>query len=328
VLIGINFAHLPFILYFQESAINTFKLIFFALNITVFYYLLTTGILKVSVLKKLLVTALIFYITVTIYLIANPFDSSHPQVGLAYPLMWAVFCGAILVERKDRWLSLFLVIGVFVLLLALKRGPIVCLAFTTIGWILLSNLKTLNKKNLIQMLKLTLLIGLGVTALFWFRGELFLERLSDTSGSGRDAAYILLALAFLESDIFELFFGHGSMGVQIYMGEYFGVRDGAEYGLMAHNDWLTLSYDFGLLGVVTFLLFHYSVYRRIRRMRRDDYSKYSKYMAIYVSVFVVSFFSQVLFITSYVFLALFLSLILVENHRQDNTSSKPNGGMN
>jgi O-antigen ligase len=77
------------------------------------------------------------------------------------------------------------------------------------------------------------------------------EQLDEGNSSGRDEifAYIFSNWANSES-LFDIFFGYGFAGSRQLSGK----------GL-AHNDWLELLSNFGLLGVVIYLLFFYQAFK-------------------------------------------------------------------
>lgn len=66
--------------------------------------------------------------------------------------------------------------------------------------------------------------------------------MAEGDSSGRDTIYSNLFNAWLNSDIIHLLFGHG-FGSTIYISG----------GSWAHNDWLELLTNFGLLGVSIYL---------------------------------------------------------------------------
>ena len=155
-----------------------------------------------------------------------------------------------------------------------------------------------------------ILVIVGLATVFWFiRGEQFAERLQDTTGSGRNILYFLIFQGFVEAEGQRLLFGHGSMAVQVLTGDTLGLREGAIYGLQAHSDWLTLAYDFGILGITVFLVAHFAILIKLRRLRHRLTDLYVKLLPVYPALFLNSVFSEILFNTSLLFLYVCLGII-------------------
>lgn len=302
------FFYSPFSEYPPESANRAFKQLYLSIIYLSFIYFLRCGSLKRTDLVLLASISCTIILPVGWYVTFNPADEHLSQAAGPYAILWLLLFGFLVVEPRDKLLMVLMVIGTLVLLLIMKRGAILCLGTALATWLFLRNryyprLNTLVS-NLLALSVLFTLIGV-----FWVtRGEQFAERLQDTSGSGRDILYGFIFRGFIEADITQLLFGHGSMAVQILSGITLGVREGAKYGLQAHSDWLTLAYDFGLFGVVLFAIFQALVFRKIRQLRYLHTSLYIKLLPVYLALFLNSIFSEFLFNTSAVFLYLFLAI--------------------
>lgn len=269
-------------------------------------------------LKKMLILALSLMIPTTLYLIFFPQVEHLAQAAGAYPLLWAIYCAVILVDKKDKLLFILILLSTLTLFLVVKRGAILCLLASVFFWFYLYNKQHMSAKKLFR----TFMIILGAVVLlavfFIIRGDVFLERASDTSGSGRDITYLLIILDYFSSGPFELLFGHGALGVQEFTGKALQIREGAKYGLQAHSDWLTLLYDFGFLGAAIFATFHIFLIKKIKQLKTINYGMYCRLMAMYLSLFMVSFFSEIFFSTSLIFLSLFIALVYSFNPNKRN----------
>lgn len=101
------------------------------------------------------------------------------------------------------------------------------------------------------------LIGISLLSIFLFNFYISneflisrMERIFD-GGSGRDVIYIALTTSWYESNsIVNYLFGFGFASTIEHSG-----------GLLAHNDWLELLINFGLLGVFIYLLVFYDAMR-------------------------------------------------------------------
>lgn len=292
-----------------DSILRTIKQ-FYAVLLTIsFYYLLIHGHLSKILIKKMLIIFLTVTIPTSLYLTLFPQIEHIAQAAGAYGLLWAIFCAVLVVDKKDKLLNIMIVISVLVLFMIVKRGAILCLLSSFVFWFYLYNTKNITAKKLLTTFSLIFGLAALVGIFIFLRGDLLQERLSDTSGSGRDLLYLLLITDYFNSSIFEMFFGHGALAVQVFSGEMLSVREGAKYGIQAHSDWLTLLYDFGLLGFFTFCSFHICILKQIRKIKSYNYPLYCKYAAIYISLFFMSFFSEVLYTTSLVWLSFFIALV-------------------
>jgi O-antigen ligase len=82
-----------------------------------------------------------------------------------------------------------------------------------------------------------------------------MEQLVEGNVSGRDRIYANIFNGWLESDsIMNLFFGYG----------FAGSRPLSGFDSYAHNDWLELLSNFGLLGVTIYFVLFYSIFKTIR----------------------------------------------------------------
>ena len=84
-------------------------------------------------------------------------------------------------------------------------------------------------------------------------GEVLVNRFAETSetgGNGRVDIYLNIWNQFKHSSIPEQLFGHGYMAVKRI-----------NYDILAHNDFLQLLYDGGLMGVLLYLIFWFFLIR-------------------------------------------------------------------
>ena len=80
----------------------------------------------------------------------------------------------------------------------------------------------------------------------------------EGGSSQRDVIYSsYFHFYFNESNLFELLFGHGAYGTLHYL------------GLMAHNDWLELAIDMGLLGIVAYSVYWIRVWKIGIKSRKE-----------------------------------------------------------
>lgn len=154
-----------------------------------------------------------------------------------------------LLKNKKILSMLLAFLLLFFIIQGAKRGAMIAgsLGLIFFGYY---QFKTIGKKNKI---KGTLLAIVGVVALVYFaysnmqQNQFLVERLQsmeEGQSSGRDVIYLNLFNTWYNSDSFiNILFGHGFGSTIFFSGA----------GHWAHNDWLELLTNFGLLGVAIYL---------------------------------------------------------------------------
>lgn len=314
-LLQFSFSQFPY-----ESFVKSVKLGFFLLAITSFSFMLERGIIRPKELKQLLIVALTIFIPVGFYMALFPANDDLGQVGPAYSLLWAIFFGVVLVDKKDYYLIALIALAVVSVFLIFKRGVLVCISVSLAMYLFLYLKQRLTVKRLILFFGAP--FGLLVPFMYsvFLRDDFIQGRLMDVSGGGRDLLFLVVFSEWIESSPLELIFGHGGLAVEVLTGELIGIREGSKFGLQAHNDWLTLGFEQGLIGLFLFLGFHWALFRSITSIRHFRPNLYNKFMAIYVALVAVSFFSEILFTAQYAFLAFFIAVVTwISNNIKRNT---------
>lgn len=150
------------------------------------------------------------------------------------------------------------------LLLAMKRGAILIGAICVVYflWYSMSRTKGIRKLFVVVLSVAVIVVGYFAVMNLLENSEYFLYRLEVTQEggtSGRDEIYSLFFNHFInESDLFELLFGNGAYGTL------------KVFQRLAHNDWLELAINQGLLGVVVYLVYWFKLYKTVRSARFND----------------------------------------------------------
>lgn len=159
------------------------------------------------------------------------------------------------IQLKLVW---FLIVFACVLI-SLKRGDILAMFLSTIVYfasLFIQNQKRLQLKNLF-------LIGMSVCVFTYFANNFFLgselaqERIEETiegNSSKRDIIYAFYYKQFVNSDIGTKIIGNG-----------FSATEMSIMKIAAHNDWLEIAYDEGLIGIVFYLLILISLFLTIKK---------------------------------------------------------------
>lgn len=226
-----------------------------------FYYLaskelLTSRILVQFFIVILLVTIFQFFKNAQNLMMEQ--DSDSVVNNLAYAFVGLIPFAFFLRNKLLAYGAV--VILMFFIITGAKRGATVSGA---LGLLLFMyyQLRTVRKKNRMKGYVLSLLGIVGLIYLtinFLETNELLIKRLEslrEGDSSGRDLIYANIFNAWYNDDsVIHFLFGYGFAGSITLSGT----------GNYAHNDWLELLSNFGLLGVSIYLFFFYAGYSSIR----------------------------------------------------------------
>ena len=174
--------------------------------------------------------------------------------------------------------------GVWVFLLTLvltaitgKRGALVIYAVLMIYSLI--NFRAMGRH---QRVNYKTLIALGLASLSFlyffevayeslqYRIDNFVDSKRGTVGSGRDILWLAFYDHWSESDLVNTVFGSG----------YFSTL--SINGFVAHNDFIQYLVDYGLFGLLLYLVFLYLLFSNIRRIRRIDTHLYLLLMSCFI----------------------------------------------
>ena len=170
------------------------------------------------------------------------------------------------------------IIGALVLIALIvasaKRGAIVCmiaaLVFSICYYVKVSKVKF---KHVAFAIAAILIVSVFIYYSI-ISNEYLMFRLEYTHDEGigaRSIAYKVLFNHWIsETNIFYLLFGNGTAQTVSVWGNY------------AHNDWLELLIDNGLLGVITYFMLFLSGFRYIKRLVLDNIYKVSAYLCLII----------------------------------------------
>lgn len=172
-------------------------------------------------------------------------------------------------------------------IICFKRGAILCAGLSFIYFLYIS-LKTTKRRNKI------LIVILFVASLFVLSG--FIENLMDSNdfffnrvietkegkSSERDNIYGFFLNYFFSADNgFNFIWGNGAYGTTKI------------YGTEAHNDWLEVAIDFGIVGLILFMSFWLSIYKNIRYSKKYiSTALFSAVVMCVIFIFSRTFFSM------------------------------------
>lgn len=245
---------------------------------------LTATSIKIWVYVYFLVATLSFFNVQQSVMELNDADAITNNMAYSFlALMPAVF----LFDKKPAAQYLLLGYCLVFILMGVKRGAILIGTIALLYFVYFTFTQT-TKKYKFYSVVFTLIL---LSCLLYFVNEMvssndyFMSRVESTlSGdtSGRDELYSGYLNHFLtEQNFVNFIFGHGANG---------SIRIFYDY---AHNDWLELAINQGILGLFLYLLYWLGLYK-YRAM-----SKHNNVIRAYFTLFIMVFFMKSLFSMSY-----------------------------
>ena len=176
--------------------------------------------------------------------------------------LFAAIIPMLVLMQSNTWYKYTLLVVAFLFaLLAMKRGALLVIAFTSLIFIW-SNLKrgSIFSKIVVLLLSIAFIGVLYYVVTYMMEtSDYFNYRLEQTrqgSSSGRDEMYSEMIRYFInDTSLFTFLFGHGIDGT------------GLLFGVGAHNDWIEFAIDLGLLGLIIYFMYWVRLYKIWRSSR-------------------------------------------------------------
>lgn len=174
----------------------------------------------------------------------------------------------------QKWVSLL--VCVFFLISGAKRGNIIAATIPSILFVHFT-FKDSRHSVLKTIMALGVIVGASYLTYYWAVSNDFLmyriEQTTEGNSSGRDVIYAgAWHTWFNSNNFFHYLFGYGFDGT---------VHQSLTLYHYAHNDWLEILVDYGLLGIPFYLLIFLSLIKPIRRV-----CAYEMKMVLVSSVFI------------------------------------------
>jgi hypothetical protein len=284
--------------------IDYFKFISWALFGIIFYQLGLNDLIfnrsklksfNIKWLSKFGILFLVFIILRSFYIILNYNYANNKELAQelvntnTYLILWLL---PLLLINKSKINISILFLGIIVILLAAKRGPIIA--------IILSSLSVffLNKRNRTIYLKVFILVSVFLFISYLILPEIFVKFFSkwsresqyfDFAGnltSSRSDFWSILVNKWLNGKYYQIIFGFGFFKVPSVLSENIGVD------LFAHSDWIEIMYDNGLLGIFIFSLIHFSAIKSLRLAKFYNCKDTNLLIYIYLTYLFSNFYTQ------------------------------------
>lgn len=209
----------------------------------------------------------------------------------------------ILMLLKKKWLLMLLVLLTFVsTVFSGKRGATLILLLSLIPQ--LRSVFSKKKKSIGSTFVIIALVA-GITFLLFYISQTILNGVlvnrftEDETGSGRTIIWLNVLQAFTDSSFFEQLFGHG-----------FYTVNSLGYATAAHNDFLEVLYDYGLLGLLFYTLIHLYLIIKMLRLRKERNALFLPYVVMYLIFFTMSMISILIVQQRYlIYMAVFWGML-------------------
>ncbi|MBN1601403.1 MAG: O-antigen ligase family protein [Chitinispirillaceae bacterium] len=219
---------------------------------------------------------------------------------LLYPLPLALSL------KNKFWKSFCVIIGGIVVLSSIKRGGALGLAGAILVYYFVQNFYVNNEKDFVR--KFFILILTIVLSLYSFitydnvmNNGFIQERMnsiSEDGGSGREemATYLFNNIPNIPID--KLMFGYG----------YLGAMQFTPMHLSAHNDFLEVLYDYGLIGFTVYLWFYILFFRKIKLLIKQKSEYAAPLAAGFALLCILSMISHIIIFPYFAWFAIFLGV--------------------
>lgn len=233
-----------------------------------FYVFTKQGLLKESTIKWwlfiFLVLAIRTFFRSQAYMLAEALErgSSAEEFtnNVGYTFL-ALLPALVVFYKKPVIQYLVIMVCVYFIVMAMKRGAIL-IGLLCLVWFMVSNLKRAPRKKKWIIVTVTIAVVVAGIALVNYMMETsayFQYRITQTkegNSSGRDEIFKVFYDHFIhESNPLRFLFGYGANGTLKVGGEF------------AHNDWLEIATNQGVLGIVVFLVYWICFYVSWRRAK-------------------------------------------------------------
>lgn len=230
----------------------------------------------------------------------------------AYTLLY--FLPFVLCIRKGYFRFGGIVIIFVALLLSLKRGGLLAFALAAIVYMIINTVSYSGKKIGFWHIIVSVIVVVGLIFLYVYfdqmTGNILTARfqsIQDDGGSGRLDIFTVVWNHIKNASFINIVFGHGWDAVRMQCG----------LDISAHNDFLEILYDFGIIVFALYILFYIKLYKFVRRLikRRSFYA--APYGAAFILLAVNSTVSHIIFYPKYAILfALFFGLMSVPINKE------------
>lgn len=251
----------------------------------------------------------VVFMALTVYFFSNysfhVFEESKTQNNGAYTLLY--FLPFLLCLKKNYLRISGMVVILTALLFSLKRGGLVGFTTAIMAYWLVYNFSHNKKKFSFGTFLLSFFVIVAFIYFYIYFDEMTgnllstrFQNIQDDGGSGRLDIYSVVWSHIKDSSFSKLLFGHGWNAVKMECG----------LNRSAHNDFLEILYDFGIIVFAIYILFYVSFFKLVISLVKVRSFYAAPLCATLVLVFANSMVSHVIYYPKYaVLIASFLGLL-------------------
>ena len=232
-----------------------------------------TKFFSTSMIFALLITSFFYYKNWTF---ANEVDQVH--LGTSY---YVLFLLPIVLFASTNWIKILaLLVTATVVFSSFKRGGSIALIGATVVYLFVKNILLERKfSKLIWFITIIFLLMLLLIYIDNAMGNIISERImniTEDGGSGRDEVWATTWKMIKRSDFGHLILGHG----------YDAVSKNSLLELSAHNDFLEVLYNYGIISLIPYLLIHIHLIKQICKSIKEQ-DKCAPIMSFTYVIFIV-----------------------------------------
>jgi O-antigen ligase len=204
-------------------------------------------------------------------------------------------------QKKQKYKYAFLFLGLIAAILSFKRSALIYTSLIILVAVYFDFFKLKKKRFVKNFLIGCIFISLSFLAYDYINKltdesiSLRFEKISEDRGSGRLDIYEAVWNKYRNQSWEYKVLGIGFNGVRNK--QWVSLGSGEYYS--AHNDFLEILCDFGIIGIVIYLIFVIMIIRRIQYLRLLDNKYYQANIAAFIIFFVMSMVSHLVIYPTY-----------------------------
>ncbi|MDT8421236.1 MAG: O-antigen ligase family protein [Desulfuromonadales bacterium] len=221
--------------------------------------------------------------------------------------------------KQSFWRYLALFIATVVVFCSMKRTALVVLVLSYLSFFAIETYLSYGFSKVKRIFVSIFLICIFMVSFAFVAqqtGDYFASRLStmlSDRGSGRLGIYQQVYELQQNADLIHSVFGHGFNDVSrnLWSEKY-------QVSLSAHNDFQEVLYDFGYLGLLFYLIFHFSILVKSLSFIKTKKTYASAFFISYLIFLFLSFLSHlIIYPTYFIYLSFFWGSVLGINNRDN-----------
>jgi len=227
----------------------------------------------------------------------------------AYAMLW--FTLMLMLDISVPLGKLIALLGVMSIVLSVKRGAFIALLLAGLAYGITYAYIHRKSRGIQRAGAIAVVVAVVIGVSVWARSDVISERWADVDdpsamggGSGREIFWAIIGQEWLGDDLTTKFIGNGPHSVYELTGELWLAE------IPAHNDWLNLLYEFGIIGMLAFAGVCWALARSVPLLIRDCAKMAPTFSAALAAAFCVSVFDLFCYNTETSFFAVLVAVPL------------------